>query len=159
MKLSDLFAKISAEVVEIHQPSGMLVITARFAPKDDIAVDRWRTTIQHVLVRSAATPTWAADISRVYMPRPDGQIIYYWRWMFSGDTTAALKTLADVVLNLGRQALDNGGGTIESWPLRGRIDYQPDPVSGRIRGVYSLRDGAHLISTSITAKAGSQGVS
>lgn len=158
MKLSDLFQKISADVLDVHQPEGLLVITTRFSPKDELAVDRWRTVIQHVLVRSAANTDWAADVSRVYVPK-GGQVVYYWRWMFSGDTKAALKTLADVVLNLGKQVLDANGGNLESWPLRGRIDYVPDPTTGQIKGAYSMQRGAAVISTMITAKAGAQGVS
>jgi hypothetical protein len=93
VKLSDVFARMGGELIDTDQQENVVTVLARIKKGDPSAADRWSMCIDTMLDAAAeAHGAWNIDISRQYVRR-NGRTVYFWRWILSGNTKAALTAL------------------------------------------------------------------
>lgn len=138
MKLAEVFAAIGGEVVDLEGDLGAaLVVRLRLKPKDLAAEQRYTKAIEYML--GNPQESFEIDISRHYTMKA-GRVVYFWRWIISGDSTAALKHLVSHVRQLVASAPKQ---ELSSFPVPNPMRREPRDGYG---GVTSYKEGQSYLS-------------
>lgn len=136
MSLKESMQRVGASIVKVESGKDKAVLYLRL---EDGSFDSWRSCIEELLL--SQTAEWSADVSK-YFFAGGGVVKYLWRIIFSGDTKQGAAALARAAHRSRVQTVELG-----SQPLVGRKEYPFDPLSGKIAGAYSEKQGNQLIAS------------